>query len=248
MRSIADQVKDKKIEGISDIRDESSKEGMRIVISLKRKENAQIILNQLYKQTQLKTSFGIIFLALDAKNQPRIFNLKEMLLAFITHRKEVITRRAVFDLQTAEERLHILEGFEKALDSINEVIEKIKKAKDVSEARTSLVQNFSFSLRQAQAILEMRLQKLTGLERKKIEEEVSGLEELILKLKKILAEDFEVFKILKTELLEIKEKFAKPRFTKIEEEEGEFLDKDLIPKESCSGFFNTLWTYKKHLS
>ena len=176
IESIATLVKEKKIEGISDIRDESSREGMRVVIILKRKENADVVLNQLFKHTQLRTRFGIIFLALDHQNQPRLFSLKRMLRAFIEHRFNVVTKRLVFDLRKARVRAHVLEGLKKALDSISEVIKVIRSAKDVSTARAQLMENFDLSREQAQSVLDMRLQKLTSLEREKI---IQELEELL---------------------------------------------------------------------
>ena len=173
IESIADLVKDKKVEGISDIRDESSREGMRIVINLKRNENAQVILNRLYKFTQLQVSYGIIMLALDSSMQPRTFDLKSMLESFIAHRKDVVTRRCIFELKKAEARAHILEGLKKALDVIDEIIKTIRASKEAAIAKENLINQFGFSEKQAQAILEMRLQRLTGLERQKIIDELN---------------------------------------------------------------------------
>lgn len=231
IESIADLVKDKRIEGISDIRDESSREGMRIVILLKRGENAQVVLNRLFKFTQMQVSFGIIMLALDARNQPVVFDLKKMLEAFIAHRKDVVTRRCIFDLKKAEARAHILEGLKKALDQIDAVIATIRAAKEGEQARTDLMSTFGFSEKQAQAILDMRLQRLTGLERQKILDELAEVQKLISWLKMVLGSEEEIYKIITTELLEIKENYGDARRTKIERSNEEFQDEDLIARE-----------------
>ncbi|MCC7404675.1 MAG: DNA gyrase subunit A [Bdellovibrionales bacterium] len=231
IESIADLVKDKKIEGISDIRDESSREGMRIVILLKRNENAQVVLNRLYKFTSLQVSFGIIMLALDARNQPLQFNLKQMLEAFIDHRKDVVTKRCIFELKKAEARAHILEGLKKALDQIEEVIKTIRASKEANIARQALMDKFQFSDKQAQAILEMRLQRLTGLEREKILNELEEVGKQIAWLKKVLSDVKEIYKIINEELTAIKEKFGTPRLTKIESSDEELEDEDLIANE-----------------
>jgi DNA gyrase subunit A len=232
IESVAELVKQKKIEGISDIRDESSREGMRIVIQLKRGENAQVVLNRLYKFTQMQMSFGIIMLALDSKNQPVTFDLKSMLQAFIAHRKDVVTRRCIFDLKKAEARAHILEGLKKALDQIDAVIATIRASKEADVARTALMEKFSFSEKQAQAILEMRLQRLTGLERQKIEDELDELMKHIAWLKKVLGSSEEIFKIIVGELEEIKKSYGDPRRTRIEAaDDDDLLDEDLIAKE-----------------
>lgn len=232
IESIATLVKDKKIEGISDIRDESSREGMRIVIVLKRKENADVVLNQLYKHTNLQSRFGIIFLALDHQNQPRLFSLRQMLGAFISHRFDVVTKRLIFDLKKARARAHILEGLRKALDSISEVIKMIRAAQDVSEARYQLMKSLQLSKEQAQSILDMRLQKLTSLEREKIFQELKDLLKKIEKIKQTLSEERAIYEIIEKELLEIKEKFSSPRKTIIVPGEDDMVeDKDLIPKE-----------------
>lgn len=231
IESIANLVRDKKIEGISDIRDESSREGMRIVIKIKRGENGQVILNQLYKFTQLQVSFGIINLALDSRNQPRVFNLKQVLEAFVEHRRDVVTRRCIFDLKKAEARAHILEGLKKALDQIDEVIKVIRASKETALAKANLVAQFSFSEKQAQAILEMRLQRLTGLEREKIETELKEVLNTIDWLKKVLSDVGEVYKIISTELTEIKEKYSSDRKTKIEDNGEEIEIEDLIAQE-----------------
>jgi DNA gyrase subunit A len=231
IESIADLVKDKRIEGISDIRDESSREGMRIVILLKRGENAQVVLNRLYKFTQMQVSFGIIMLALDARNQPVVFDLKKMLEAFVAHRKDVVTRRCIFDLKKAEARAHILEGLKKALDQIDAVIQVIRSAKEAEGARSGLMTTFGFSEKQAQAILDMRLQRLTGLERQKIMDELAEVQKQIAWLKMVLGSEEEIYKIIVTELLEIKENYGDVRRTKIERSNEEFQDEDLIARE-----------------
>ena len=224
-------VKDKRVEGISDIRDESSREGMRVVITLKKGENAQVILNRLYKYTQMQVSFGIIMLALDARNQPKMWTLKEMLEAFIEHRKDVVTRRCIYDLKKAEAKAHILEGLKKALDHIDEVIATIKASKEVAAARSSLMSKFGFTEKQAQAILDMRLQKITGLERDKITKDLEELMKHITWLKKVLSDVAEIYKIIKEELQEIREKYATPRRTKIEAKVDDFTEEDLITSE-----------------
>ena len=231
IESIADLVHDKKIEGIADIRDESSREGMRIVIQLKRSENASVVLNRLYKFTQMQVSYGIIMLALDSRNQPRVFDLKSMLEAFITHRKDVVTRRCIFDLKKAEARAHILDGLRKALDQIDAVIATIRASKEASIAQQNLISQFGFSEKQAQAILEMRLQRLTGLERQKILDELDEINKQIAWLKKVLASTEEIYKIISEELIEIRESFGDARRTKIEKTAEEFADEDLIAKE-----------------
>lgn len=240
IESIAHLVKEKKVEGISDIRDESSREGLRVVIQLKKSANAQVLLNRLKKQTQLKTSFGIILLALDKKNQPRIFNLKELLETFIDHRKEVITYRVIYDLKKAQEKLHILEGLKKALDNIDEVIKIVRASSETSVARQALISQLKFSHRQAQAILEMRLQKLTGLERENLEKERQQTEQEVIRLKDILSSEKKIESILKEELEEIQNKYGKQRRTEIQEGGEEITDRDLIKKEDVVLFL----TYK----
>lgn len=231
IESIANLVKDKKVEGISDIRDESSREGMRIVINLKRNENAQVVLNRLYKYTQLQVSYGIIMLALDSRMQPRTFDIKGMLEAFVAHRKDVVTRRCIFELKKAEARAHILLGLQKALDAIDQVIATIRASKETSIAKQNLMEKFSFSDKQAQAILEMRLQRLTGLERQKIIDELNQVNERIAWLKKVLADPAEIYKIIIEELKDIRERFADERRTKLEIGAEEFQDEDLIAQE-----------------
>ena len=240
IESIASLVKDKKIEGVSDIRDESSREGMRIVIILKKKENADVILNQLYRHTNLQSRFGIIFLALDRHNQPQVFSLKQMLKAFIEHRFNVVTKRLVFDLRKARARAHILEGLKKALEHISEVIKIIRSAKDTGQARAKLMTSFSLSQKQAQSILDMRLQKLTSLEREKLFQELENLLKEIENIKQILSSEKAIYNIIEQELLEIKQKFSTPRKTLIVPGEQDVVeDKDLIPKEDVLVTLNT---------
>jgi DNA gyrase subunit A len=232
IESIADLVRDKQIEGVSDIRDESSREGMRIVIICKKNENASVILNRLYKFTQMQVSFGIIMLALDNKNQPVTFNLKQMLEAFVDHRRDVVTKRCIYELKKAQERAHILEGLKKALDHIDEVIATIKASKETNAAREALMAKFEFSERQAQAILEMRLQRLTGLERQKILDELAELMKQIDWLKMVLADVREIYKIIVGELEEIRKKYADKRRTEISGDIGDLEDEDLIADEN----------------
>lgn len=231
IESIADLVKDKQIEGISDIRDESSREGMRIVVVLKRGENAGVILNRLYKFTQMQVSFGIIMLALDAKNQPIVFNLKQMLQAFVDHRRDVVTKRCIFELKKAQERAHLLEGLRKALDQIDAVIATIKASKETPAAKAALIEKFQFSEMQAQAILEMRLQRLTGLEREKIFKELEELMKQIDWLKMVLNDVKEIYKIITGELSDIKKKFSDKRRTQIVGDLTDIEDEDLIADE-----------------
>lgn len=231
IESIADLVREKQIEGISDIRDESSREGMRIVILLKRGENANVILNRLYKFTQLQTSFGITMLALDAKNQPVTFDLKQMLYAFTDHRRDVVTKRCIFDLKKARERAHILEGLKKALDHIDEVIATIRASKEAESARNALIAKFQFTEVQAHAILEMRLQRLTGLERDKIINELAELHKFIEHLVFVLSDVREIYKIIVGELREIREKYSDKRRTQITGDLDNIEDEDLIADE-----------------
>lgn len=232
IESIADLVRDKKIEGISDIRDESSREGMQIVIVLKRNENANVILNRLYKYTQLQVSFGIRMLALDARNQPRMFDLKSALQAFIAHRKDIVTKRCIYELKKAEARAHILEGLQKALDQIDAIVATIRASKETATARLALMDNFGFSEKQAQAILDMKLSRLTGLEKQKIMDELKELRDQILWLRDVLQDVGKIYQIIKNELLEIKDKYSNPRRTKITVDEEEIDDEDLIAQET----------------
>lgn len=229
-QKIAELVREEKIKGISDIRDESDREGIRLVIDVKSGEHAQVVLNQLYKHTQMYTSFGIIMLAL-VRNQPKVLSLKELLAHFIEHRKEVITRRTQYELRKAEERLHILEGFKIALDNLDEIVELIKGSESPAAARAGLVQTFSLSERQAQAILEMRLQRLTALERDKILEERRELIATVAKLKEILGSEKLILDLAVEELTELREKFGDARKTEIVEDVGEISIEDLITDE-----------------
>jgi DNA gyrase subunit A len=214
IEKIAELVKDKRIEGISDLRDESDRTGMRIVIEIRKGENANVILNQLYKLTQMQDSFSINLLAIH-NNQPKIFNLRDMIWAFIEHRKDIVIRRTIFDLKKAEARAHILEGLKRAVENIDEIVAMIKKAGNPDEARQNLIARFDFSEIQAQAILEMRLQRLTGLERDKIIQEYHEILKLIESLKKLLASEAAIYQLIRTELTEIKEKYGDERRTEI---------------------------------
>ncbi len=231
IESIADLVREKTIEGISDIRDESSREGMRILIQIKRNENASVILNRLYKYTQMQVSFGIIMLALDAKNQPVTFDLKQMLEAFADHRRDVVTKRCIFDLKKAQARAHILEGLKKALDNIDAVIATIKASKEAAAAKVALVETFQFSELQAQAILEMRLQRLTGLERQKLIDELAELMKQIEWLRFVLGDVKEIYKIIVKELEDIRERYGDERRTQITGDLTDLEDEDLIADE-----------------
>ncbi|ABG85405.1 DNA gyrase subunit A [Clostridium perfringens] len=227
---IADLVKDKKITGISDLRDESDREGMRMVIELKRDANPNVTLNLLYKHTKMQDTFGVIMLAL-VDNQPQILNLKQVLVHYINFQKDVITRRTQFELNKAKERAHILEGLIIALDNIDEVINIIRSSKTSEIAKNTLIERFSLSEKQAAAILEMRLRRLTGLERDKIENEYNELMKLIDYLNAILASEERLLEVIKEELLEIKSKYSDERRTQIEKQENEIDIEDLIQEE-----------------
>lgn len=227
IEKIANLVKDKKIIGITDLRDESNREGIRVVIELKKGEEPELILNKLYKFTELQSTFGVIMLAL-VNNIPRILTLKDMLSEYIKHRFEVITRRITFDLDKAQKRSHILEGFRIALESIDRIITLIRSSNDANQAKEELISKYAFTEVQAKSILDMRLQRLTGLEREKIEVEYASLEKLIAELKEILSYDQKIYEIMETELEEIKGKYNDKRRTQIEEERMEILPEDLI--------------------
>ena len=214
IEKISDLVKEKKIEGISDLRDESDREGIRVVIDLKKDEPSGVILNQLYKHTQMETTFGVIMLAID-RSQPKVLNLKEVLQKFVDFRKEVITRRTTFDLRKTKERAHILEGLIIALNNIDAVVQLIKKSKSPQEAAQSLCENFGLTEIQARAILDMRLQRLTGLEQDKILDEHKELSQLIVNLQGILSDPKKVLEIIVVELEEIKKKYGDERRTEI---------------------------------
>lgn len=230
INTIVKLVQDKKIEGISDVRDESDKEGMRLVIELKRDGNAQVVLNLLYKHTQLETTFGIIFLAL-VDNQPQILPLKQILQHFIEHRKIIIIRRTKFDLRKAQERAHILEGLKICLANLDAVIKTIRASKNTAEAKIALMEKFGLSEVQSQAILEMQLQRLTALERDKIENEYLELIKRISYLKSILDDPKKVLAIIKEELLELKKKYGDERRTQIIAEVDDLEIEDLIAQE-----------------
>jgi len=230
LEKIAAQVREKKIEGISEIRDESDRDGMRIVIEIKRDAYALVILNQLYKFTQMEVSFGIILLAI-VNGRPEVLTLKEMIEYFIKHRREIIVRRTIFDLKKAEARAHILEGLKRALDFLDEVIELIRSSSDAKEAKSRLMSDFQFSDIQAQAILDMRLQRLTGLEREKIHAEYEALLKDIAHYKAILATPSMVLDIIKTELHEIKEAYGDERRSELVEDAEEIDMEDLIAEE-----------------
>ena len=213
IESIAELVKNKKIEGITDIKDESSREGIRVVINVKRNENAGVILNRLYKYTQMQVSFGIIMLAIGDKNQPILFNLREILLSFIYHRRDVITRRCIYELNKSQSRAHILHGLIKSLNNIDEVVQLIKNSSEVKVAQKSLMEKFDLSVEQSKSILEMRLQRLTALERDKIERELKELEVKIKELKEILNDAHKVNQVIIDELKYIKENYNDKRRT-----------------------------------
>jgi len=226
----AELVRNKLIGGISFVRDESDKEGMRIAIGLKRGQNAEVVINQLYKQTQLENTFGIIFLAI-VNNRPEILNFKEILEYFILHRKEVIVRRTRYDLKKAEARAHILEGLKIALENIDAVVALIRKSTSPPEAKSGLIENFGLTAIQAQAILDMRLQRLTGLEQEKILSEYENVLQDIKRFKEILASDRLVLNIIKDELVAIKNEYGDPRRTQIEGDVREMTMKDMIAEE-----------------
>ena len=231
IESMADLVRDKKIEGISAIRDESNREGTRIVIELKRDSNPNVVLNRLYKHTALQTSFSMIMLAL-VNGEPKILNLKQILEEYLKHQKEVVTRRTRFDLAKAEARAHILEGLIIALDNIDEVIATIRSA--YNDAKEKLMVRFGLSEIQAQAILDMRLAKLQGLEREKIQAEYDELQKRIAYYKSLLADEKKLMGVIRDELIEIKEKWADPRRTKIVADEGELDEEALIDEEDVA--------------
>ena len=245
IESIANLIQEKKLEGISDLRDESDKDGMRIVIELKRGINAHVILNQLYKHTQMQETFGVIMLAL-VDGRPRVLNLKEILDEFIKHRKIVIVRRTKFELEKAQDRAHILEGLKIALKNLDRIIKVIKESKDPQVAKAELIKKFELSEKQATAILEMQLQRLTGLERDKIEKEYLELIKKIEYLKSILSSERKVLEIIKEEMKELSEKFGDERRTEIAPEAEELEIEDLIAEEdvvitiSHSGYIKRL--------
>jgi len=230
LEKLGEQVRDKKIDGVSEIRDESDRDGMRIVIEVKRDGVALVILNRLYKFTQLETSFGIIFLAI-VNGRPQILSLKEIIQNFIKYRREIVVRRTIYDLKKAEARAHILEGLKKALEYLDEVIELIRSSSDAKEAKGGLMAEFGFSEIQAQAILDMRLQRLTGLEREKINAEYTDLIKDIARFKEILANPAMVLQIIKDEVREVKELYGDQRRTEIIEDVDDIDMEDLIAEE-----------------
>lgn len=230
IESIANMVRDKRIDGIADIKEESDRHGMRLVIDIKKDANAQVVLNTLFKHSQLQISTGINLLAL-ADGEPKILNLKEILGYYIDHQKEVIRRRTQYDLDRAEERRHIIEGLVKALDNIDRVVSIIKKSTDKVDAQQKLMDAFALTERQANAILEMRLQRLTSLEVESLRKELTALNELIEDLKNILGSPARVCSIIKAEMTEIKEAYGTPRATEISTDYGDIADADLIEKE-----------------
>lgn len=233
IEKIADLVKDKKIEGISDLRDESDRNGMRIVIELKRDANANILLNQLYKHTQMQDTFSIIMLAL-VNGQPKVLNLKSIITHYINHQKDVVTRRTQFDLRKAEARAHILEGLKIALDNIDEIINILRSSKNVAEAKERMMSRFGLSELQAEAIAEMRLRSLTGLERGKIEEEYLGLIKDIEYYRSLLSNEHKLLMVVKDELLEIRKRFADKRRTQIAATLEEFEAEDFIEEQEVA--------------
>ena len=231
IQKIAELVKDKKIEGITALRDESSREGMRVVIELRKDANANIILKKLYKHTQLQDTFGVIMLAL-VNNEPKILNILEMLTYYLKHQEDVVTRRTKYELNKAEERAHILEGLLIALDNIERVIQIIRGSKNVAEAKEKLMQEFGLSDAQSQAIVDMRLRALTGLERDKIENEYRELIERIAELKAILADEKKLLGVIKEEILIISTKYGDDRRTAIGPDEDDITDEELIKREN----------------
>lgn len=232
-KKIGELVRDKVIEGISDLHEETNLEnGLKIVITLKKDANANVVLNNLYKHTQLQSNFGIILLMLD-QGEPKTLNIKEIISKYVEYQKEIIIRRTKFDLEKAENRFHILEGLKIALDNIDEVIATIKKSKADGEAKTNLISKFGLSELQAEAILEMKLRRLTGLEREKIDEELKELTKLIESLKALLASEEQIYNTIKEELTEIKNKYSDDRRTEIDMTAIEFIeDESLIPEEN----------------
>ncbi|MBQ4163817.1 MAG: DNA gyrase subunit A, partial [Turicibacter sp.] len=234
IEKIAELVRDKKIEGITDLRDESDRNGMRIVMEVRRDANANVLLNNLYKHTALQTSFGINMLSL-VNGEPQVLNLKQNLYHYLEHQKVVIRRRTAYELEKAEARAHILEGLRIALDHLDEVITLIRSSKTADIAKQGLMERFGLSEKQAQAILDMRLQRLTGLEREKIEQEYQDLMKLIAELKAILADEEKVLEIIREELTEVKERFNDKRRTEITIGGMEFIeDEDLIPEKKIA--------------
>ena len=241
LEQIARHVSEKNIEGISDLRDESNREGIRIVIELKKDANAEVTLNQLWKRSQLQDSFGITLLAIN-KKQPKLYNLKEILEAYISHRKEIVVRRSLFELKKAQQRAHILEGYQKALDHIDEIISVIRGSQTPDEAKTALREKFEFTIEQANAILEMRLQRLTGLERDKIDKEHKELMKRIGELKELLGSQTKLFGVIRSESEDVLKRYGDERRTKIlgaaktVETEDLIAEEDMVVTISHSGY------------
>ena len=232
IENIAELVKDKRIEGISNIEDHSDREGMHIEIDIKKEASSEVVLNQLFKMTALQTSFGAILLAI-VDGEPKVLTLKEMLTHYINHQKDVVLRRTKFNLRKAKERAHILEGIKIAVDAIDEVIDIIKKSKDQPSAKIALCERFNLDDVQAQAIVSMRLGQLTNTDRTKIDEEIASLNAKIGEYEEILSSESKCLEIIKEEAIEIRNKFADPRRTEISQSLGDVEDEDLIPKEDC---------------
>lgn len=251
VEKIAELARDRTIDGITDLRDESDREGLRVVVELRRDANANVVLNQLYKHTPMESTFGVIMLVL-VNNEPRVINLKQVLQHYIAHQEDVVTRRTQFELAKAEDRAHILEGLRIALDHIDEIIALIRASRSRDTAREALMQRFGLSERQATAILEMRLQSLTGLEREKIEQEYAEILALIQSLREVLGSETLLLGVIKKEMVEIRDKYGDPRRTEITEVFGEIEMEDLIAREdvvvtmSHSGYIKRLpvTTYK----
>ncbi|MBP5354334.1 MAG: DNA gyrase subunit A [Lachnospiraceae bacterium] len=231
IEKIAELHKDKKVDGITDLRDESDQKGMRVVIELKKEANPTVVLNHLYKHTQLQDTFGVIMLAL-VNNEPKVLNLQQMLNYYLRHQEEVVTRRTKYDLNKAEEREHIMEALLKALDFIDEVIQIIRSSKTTQEAKQRLMDRFEFDDVQAQAIVDMRLRQLTGLERSKLEEEFAALEARIAEYRKILSDENELLTVIKTEIIAIRDRYGDDRRTSIGFDEFDFNAEDLIPDDA----------------
>uniref|UniRef100_A0A7C2I0S7 DNA gyrase subunit A n=1 Tax=Ammonifex degensii TaxID=42838 RepID=A0A7C2I0S7_9THEO len=230
LEKIAELVRERRVDGISDLRDESDRRGMRVVVELRRDAEPKVVLNRLYKHTQLEDAFGVIMLAL-VNGQPEVLNLKQVLEHYLEHQKEVVVRRCRFELREARDRLEIVEGLHIALTNIDAVVALIKAAPDTEAARQGLMERFGLTERQAQAILDMRLQRLTGLEREKLQEELKQLRERIGYLEAVLADERRVLSIIREELIAIKQRFADPRRTEISEEQVSYRPEDLIPEE-----------------
>ena len=246
VEKIAELVRDKKLEGISDLRDESDREGVRVVVELKKGTMGQVVLNTLYKNTQLQDTFGVILLAL-VNQQPKVLNLKEYLRHFILFRKEVVTLRTEYDLKKAREKEHVLEGLKIALDNLDAVVKLIRDAEDPVSAREDLMSTFALSEVQAKAILEMRLQRLTGLERQKIVDELEAIRKKIEEYLYILANEEVKLKIIKDELIEIKNKYSDERRTEIAEtDEGDLVLEDLIADEDTVVVYTRSGYIKRH--